>query len=170
MIAKYLQYLFCIFELLLGIVHDIQESHDLPSSDDYIGTIKAIHRLEDTYKLDAKSIRNGNLSEAHPTLRKLTAFECFEMGRVAYENSDYYHCIIWMMEAIEVLQEEVKGTGTATVELVEILDYLAFSTAQKGNIQHAIELTEQMLKIGKEFDLIQWNELMYLLCNFYFSC
>lgn len=118
--------------------------------------------MEDTYRLEPKDIRNGNLSRTHPTLRKLTAFECFEMGRIAYENTDYYHCINWMIEAIEVLREELNGTGTPTIQLAEILDYLSFSTAQKGNIQHAIELTEQMLKIGKEFDF-QHNQLTYLL-------
>ncbi len=136
----------------LGVVHDIQESHDLPTSNDYDGTIKAVHRLEDTYQLTTKDIRNGNLSETYPTLRRLTALECFEFGRIAYENLDYYHCINWMKEAIEALQEEsLENQTNSTVLLVEILDYLSFSTAQKGNIQHAIELTEHMLKLSKNF-------------------
>ncbi len=34
----------------------------LPSPDDFEGAIRAIHRLEDTYLLDTREIRFGNLS------------------------------------------------------------------------------------------------------------
>ena len=111
------------FEKLKSLVHDISEASSLPTSDDYTGAIKAIHRLEDTYLLNATSIRLGSLNARYPS-RPLTAFECFELGRIAYNNKDYYHTIIWMSEAFEQLEaEEIKS-----VDKFIILDYLSFST------------------------------------------
>lgn len=49
------------------------------------------------------------------------------MGRIAYENEDYYHTIRWMSEALE--QAELEGDQSG-VEIVTILDYLSFSTAK----------------------------------------
>jgi prolyl 4-hydroxylase len=47
------------------IVDEIKEKILLPSSDDYKGSIEAIHRLEDTYLLDPADIARGNLSQKH---------------------------------------------------------------------------------------------------------
>ena len=109
------------------MVHDIQENYNLPNNDDYSGAIVAIHRLEDTYQLDPTNIRKGNLSKNFPS-RSLTAFECFEFGRVAYDNKDYYHTVIWMSEAYELYINN-EGVNSES-ELSNVLDYLAFATAQ----------------------------------------
>ncbi len=55
------------------------------------------------------------------------AFECFEFGRVAYEESDYYHTIRWMNEAL--IQHEIEGKNS-TANKVDILDYLSFANSQ----------------------------------------
>jgi prolyl 4-hydroxylase len=95
----------------------------LPTDNDYTGAIKAIHRLDDTYLLNATSIRLGSLNARYPS-RPLTAFECFELGRIAYNDKDYYHSIIWMSEALEQSEaEEIKS-----VDKFQVLDYLSFST------------------------------------------
>ena len=113
------------FEKLKSLVHDISEASSLPTSDDYYGAVKAIHRLEDTYLLNATSIRLGNLNNHYPS-RPLTAFECFELGRIAYNNQDYYHTVVWMSETLKQLETE----ETETVKKFDVLDYLSFSTAQ----------------------------------------
>jgi hypothetical protein len=57
------------------------------------------------------------------------AFECFEIGRVAYENSDFYHTVRWMMESLRLSNLEI-DTKEITVNIADILDYLSFSTAK----------------------------------------
>lgn len=54
----------------------------------------------------------------------ILAEECFELGRHAYRNEDFYHTILWMDEALTRSEDEVyaKSISKAT-----ILDYLSYS-------------------------------------------
>jgi hypothetical protein len=67
------------------------------------------------------------------------------MGRVAYENEDFYHAVRWMTVAMKTWEEEGEHS---TAKIFDILDYLAYSTAQQGNINHAIQLTKRLLEMG----------------------
>lgn len=111
---------------LKKFVRDIKEDFFLPDNEDYQGVIKAMHRLEDTYLLKPDEIRLGNLNTNHPS-RPLNAFECFELGRVAYENQDYYHALRWMNESL--VQLELEG-DKPSINQVTVLDYYAFTTAK----------------------------------------
>ena len=73
-----------------------------------------------------------------------SAYECFELGRVAYENKDYYHTINWMIEAYE--QHKIEG-NKSQANLIDIYDYLAFSSGNQGNLKHALELYKIILKL-----------------------
>lgn len=76
---------------------------------------------------------------------KFPARDCFDIGRAAYNVNDYYHTIIWMEEAQERLRKEMPHE---TIQLKEILEYLAFSLFKQGNLKRALLLTEQLHKIG----------------------
>lgn len=52
------------------------------------------------------------------------AFECFEFGRVAYEENDFYHAIRWLNDALE--QVEFEGNQPSVSKTV-IIDLLAFA-------------------------------------------
>lgn len=103
----------------------LKDVYNIPTREDYEGAIVAIHRLEDTYNLDPSDIRNGKMSQKYPS-RPLTAYECFELGRIAYENEDFYHAIRWMNESLEQLKNEALNP---TVERVDVLDYFSFANA-----------------------------------------
>jgi hypothetical protein len=45
---------------------------DLPTAEDYEGSIEAIHRLEDTYQINPKDMSDGKISEKYPLTRPLT--------------------------------------------------------------------------------------------------
>jgi prolyl 4-hydroxylase len=81
--------------------------------------------------LEPSEIREGKLSQKYSS-RPLTAFECFELGRVAYEEDDSYHTVIWMSEALTQFQIETNSSNHSQVKEFDILDYLAFATAQQG--------------------------------------
>jgi len=49
------------------------------------------------------------------------ASDCFELGRLAYLESDYYHTVLWMNEAINRLDSDDQFYAA-------ILDYLAYAT------------------------------------------
>lgn len=141
------------FDRLTSMIDEFRENENLPDKDDYEGAIVAIHRLQDTYLLDPIDIRTGNLSKNYPS-RPLTAFECFEFGRIAYINDDHYHTFIWMNESLKELDSEKLNP---TVDRIKVLDHFAFSTARQGNIQHAIQLTNEILKIDSEHDRAKMN-------------
>ena len=49
--------------------------------------------------------------------------ECFELGRLSYNEDDFYHTSLWMEEAMSQLQEDLD----MPTKRVELLDYLSFS-------------------------------------------
>lgn len=57
---------------------------------------------------------------------RFSAVDCFEVGRVAYNDEDYYHTTAWMIEAMSRLENE----KNKTVNKSEIIDFLAFSVYQ----------------------------------------
>lgn len=65
----------------------------------------------------------------------MSSHDCFEMGRQSYLNSDYYHTLLWMNEAMDRLNN---NTNEPTiVPKADILEYLAFSVFKQGKIDRA---------------------------------
>ena len=54
----------------------------------------------------------------------VAAEECFEIGRTAYNDADYYHAVMWMQHALDI---ERSGPDS-TLDEALLLDYLAYST------------------------------------------
>lgn len=57
----------------------------------------------------------------------MPALECFDLGRVAYTNGDFYHTLMWMQEALDHLKTE---KSPISINKIEILDHLAYATSQ----------------------------------------
>lgn len=70
------------------------------------------------------------------------------MGRIAYDQEDFYHTLRWMNEALE--QAEIEGEQSG-IEVSTVLDYLSYATAQQGNVHHAYELTKRLLSLSNYF-------------------
>jgi prolyl 4-hydroxylase len=53
--------------------------------------------------------------------------DCYEIGRLAYLKSDHYHTVLWMREALRLL--DMSPAAHESDELrANILDHLSFST------------------------------------------
>ena len=113
-----------------------------PSDEDLNGAAVGLMRLQDTYRLNTDKLARGILDGRNigPTLR---AHDCFELGRQAHNNGDYFHTNIWMDQAMKLYHEELEKT----VSQSDILEYLAFSAYMSGNIRRALKLTDQMLSM-----------------------
>ncbi|KAM9450932.1 prolyl 4-hydroxylase subunit alpha-2 isoform 1-T1 [Clarias gariepinus] len=123
-----------------------------PDEEDQTGAAKALMRLQDTYHLDSESFSKGKL----PGVRFnafLTVDDCFDMGRTAYNDNDYYHAVLWMQQALRQMDagEDSKRSKS------EILDYLSYSVYQMGDIPRAIELTRRLVSIDPSHDRAQSN-------------
>lgn len=113
-----------------------------PDEEDLNGAADALMRLQDTYHLDTREMAEGKIKGAKKAT-ELQAIDCFELGRIAYNEKDYYHTILWMEEAMNRMEKETPRT----VEESKILDYLAFAMFQQGNVKRALALTKRLKKL-----------------------
>ncbi|XP_034164930.1 prolyl 4-hydroxylase subunit alpha-1a isoform X3 [Pangasianodon hypophthalmus] len=117
-----------------------------PSDEDQAGAAKALIRLQDTYKLETHAISTGDLpglSADMPYKSTLTVEDCFELGKIAYSEADYYHTELWMAQALRQLDEGEESS----VDAVTILDYLGYSVYQQGELERALEHTKRLLTL-----------------------
>ncbi|KAM4623334.1 prolyl 4-hydroxylase subunit alpha-1a isoform 1-T2 [Polymixia lowei] len=123
----------------------IQRQH-FPNDDDQVGAAKALMRLQDTYKLDTNIISTGELpgTSSEGSFRSsLTVDDCYELGKIAYSEADYYHTELWMAQALKQLDRD----ESTTVDAVTILDYLSYSIYQQGELERALEYTKRLLAL-----------------------
>ncbi|XP_051502877.1 prolyl 4-hydroxylase subunit alpha-1-like isoform X2 [Myxocyprinus asiaticus] len=117
-----------------------------PTDEDQTGAAKALLRLQDTYQLSANTISNGDLpgltsGVVHKS--RMTVEDCYELGKIAYSEADYYHTELWMAQALTQLDEGEEST----IDKVTVMDYLSYAIYQQGELEQALELTKRMLKL-----------------------
>ncbi|MEQ2265944.1 hypothetical protein XENORESO_015139 [Xenotaenia resolanae] len=94
-----------------------------------------------TIDLDAESVLNSFPGVQSSAV--LTVDDCFDMGKTAYNDADYYHAVLWFQQALKQLDDGEESVVTKA----EILDYLSYSVYQMGDIPRAIELTRRLVAI-----------------------
>lgn len=104
----------------------------LPDSEDLSGAATAIFRIQDVYRLLPTDMADGRIPGLKQ-LEKMSAHDCFELGRQAYNAEDYYHTVQWMEESLARFRKEKKPT----VSERDVLDYLSYALYQQGNLQQA---------------------------------
>nr|XP_033798197.1 prolyl 4-hydroxylase subunit alpha-1-like [Geotrypetes seraphini] len=123
-----------------------------PTDEDQTGAAKALLRLQDTYNLDTNTISRGNL----PGVKYdsfLTAEDCFELGKIAYSEADYYHTELWMDQALQQLDDDEESS----IDKVSVLDYLSYAVYQQGDLDKALELTKKLLLLDPEHQRANGN-------------
>ncbi|XP_044515018.1 prolyl 4-hydroxylase subunit alpha-1 isoform X1 [Gracilinanus agilis] len=123
-----------------------------PNDEDQTGAAKALLRLQDTYNLDTDTISKGNLPGVkHKSF--LTAEDCFELGKIAYSEADYYHTELWMEQALKQLEEG----EVSTLDKVSVLDYWSYAVYQQGHLDKALQLTKKLLELDPEHQRANGN-------------
>ncbi|XP_063244081.1 prolyl 4-hydroxylase subunit alpha-1 isoform X2 [Bacillus rossius redtenbacheri] len=143
-----------------SFVDNLTQYHQVlkfPTDEDLNGAAVALMRLQDTYKLDTSSVARGELNGVQYST-ELTAGDCFELGRQSYNNGDFYHTVLWMNEALDRYHGESNKTTTKS----DILEYLAFSTYMQGNVNVALELTDELLEMVPDHQRALGNRVYYL--------
>ncbi|XP_062341466.1 prolyl 4-hydroxylase subunit alpha-2-like isoform X5 [Osmerus eperlanus] len=113
-----------------------------PDEEDEKGAAKALMRLQDTYKLDSESFSKGKLPGMHSNAL-LTVDDCYDMGKTAYNEADYYHSVLWMQQALR----QMDAGEDAVVTKADVLDYLSYSVYQMNDLPRAIELTRRLVAV-----------------------
>ena len=75
----------------------------------------------------------------------LTVDDCYDMGKTAYNEADYYHAVLWMQQALR----QMDAGEEHVVSKADVLDYLSYSVYQMGDLPRAIELTRRLVAIGR---------------------
>ncbi|XP_034540280.1 prolyl 4-hydroxylase subunit alpha-2-like isoform X2 [Notolabrus celidotus] len=118
-----------------------------PDGEDETGAAKALMRLQDTYQLDSEAFSRGKLPGMH-SQALLTVDDCFDMGKTAYNDADYYHAVLWLQQAVKQLDAGEEAEVTKS----DILDYLSYSVYQMGDLPRAIELTRRLVAIDSSHE------------------
>ncbi|CAJ0581013.1 unnamed protein product, partial [Mesorhabditis spiculigera] len=128
-------------EEFIQSVSDASYGIRYPTTEDYTGAAIGLLRLQDTYRLDTRQLADGKIQTLQGN-HSLTAFDCFEIARAAYNVEDFYHVILWMEEAHRRNQLE----NPPTADEADILEYLSFAMYKQGNLKHALKLVEDLHK------------------------
>ncbi|KAM4524192.1 prolyl 4-hydroxylase subunit alpha-1a isoform 2-T3 [Odontesthes bonariensis] len=115
-----------------------------PNDDDQTGAAKALMRLQDTYQLDTDTISTGRLPGSSSAGPVLTVDDCYDLGKVAYSEADYYHTELWMVQALKQLDRREESS---TADAVAVLDYLSYSVYQQGELERALDFTRRLLQL-----------------------
>ncbi|XP_071767515.1 prolyl 4-hydroxylase subunit alpha-3 [Centroberyx gerrardi] len=133
-----------------------EEEAGLPKLEDLQGAAKGLMRLQDVYALQVGSLVRGRFQRAtdgspidiyRPTVSiPLSGDDCFLVGKVAYEQEDYYHSVQWLEESVRLFRGpggEWSPENEGTLE--DALDHLAFSHFKTGNVSYALSLSQELL-------------------------
>ncbi|XP_076002077.1 prolyl 4-hydroxylase subunit alpha-3 [Genypterus blacodes] len=133
-----------------------EEEAGLPKLEDLQGAAMGLMRLQDVYALQVGSLVRGRFQRVAdgkpvdiymPAVSvPLSGDDCFLVGKVAYEQQDYYHSIQWLEESVRLF----RGAGGEWIpedqgSLEDALDHLAFSHFKTGNVSYALSLSQELL-------------------------
>ncbi|XP_077197304.1 prolyl 4-hydroxylase subunit alpha-3 isoform X2 [Paroedura picta] len=144
----------------------------LPTFEDLEGAARAVMRLQDVYSLSVKGLARGKFQRANGApLRdiysprqdiSLSADDCFQIGKVAYDMEDHYHSIAWLEEAVTLFRVSYGSWNTEDEgSLEDALDHLAFSYFKAGNISHALSLSQEFLHYDPSNQRVSRNVQKY---------
>ncbi|KAK9521083.1 hypothetical protein VZT92_020920 [Zoarces viviparus] len=133
-----------------------EEEGDLPKLEDLQGAAKALMRLQDVYALQVASLVRGRFQRVTngepidvylPAVSvALSGDDCFLVGKVAYEQEDYYHSVQWLEESVRLFRGPGGEWGPENAGTLEdALDHLAFSHFKTGNVSYALSLSQELL-------------------------
>ncbi|XP_067888900.1 prolyl 4-hydroxylase subunit alpha-3 [Heterodontus francisci] len=144
----------------------------LPKAEDLEGAAKGLMRLQDVYALSTKGLVKGEFLQVvgegvsniyRPSLSgNLSADDCFQIGKVAYDIGDYYHAVTWLEEAVILFRQSIGIWNTEDQgSLEEALDHLAFSHYMTGNVGYAVTLSKELFQLDSNNRRIAKNILKY---------
>ena len=97
-------------------------------------------------------------SQQLPIVLQILAKDCFELACVAYQLQDYYHYLIWTLEAYNRMSNETNADPQLQAD---ILEHLAFALHRQGNVKRAVKIAQELVDLRPQSKNIQ-NLIFYL--------
>ena len=116
-----------------------------PTNKDLTGAVMTLTRLQETYLLSTNDMANGKLGgKAFNT--RLSADDCFEVGKQSYRKGNSHHALQWLKQALEQLKNE---GSNPTVDKEKISNYLSTSSQNVTDLEmvrnHPDKLYDEVL-------------------------
>lgn len=128
---------------------------NFPTIEDHKGAIDALLRLQGVYKLEAKSLAQGNIKGAEDISKyQLNFYDIYDIGVRSYHKEDWPHAVEWLSLALEEVES---GRGVENIHIADIIDHLAFALFNVGDVVKAFRLTEQLIKLRPNDQRIREN-------------
>lgn len=103
-----------------------------PTSQDFMGSISAILRIQDVYNLSARAIADGEL-HGGKSVGGLGVDECYELGVVSHKLEYYEDVIGWMREALRRMSSPYEYSGALAEP--DVLLYLSWAEYQVSDLE-----------------------------------
>ena len=119
-----------------------------PGQEDVDGAIKAIHRLQDIYKIKASHFSRGDPLVADEGSGRGEPFNekaLLLFAKTAYESEQWLKCAGWGQQAYYQIQTLKQYDPPTSAMWFEIADYFSYCLYKAGEIEHAIEVTAEIL-------------------------
>lgn len=116
----------------------------LPVEEDIDGTIDALIRLQETYKLNTKDLIVGKIQNVQSNV-KLNSNDCYKIGLHAYEKGNYPVAVKWFKESLNLFKVN-KLDEHNTLSERSIVDYLSYCLGSVGMFSAALNYTNEMLQ------------------------
>ena len=100
-----------------------------PTTQDFVGSISAILRIQDVYNFSARAIADGDLHREISS-GSLGPDECYELGIVSNDQRNYEDVIEWMKEALKRMSPPYEYSGALTK--IDVLEYLSWAEYKVG--------------------------------------
>jgi len=142
---------------LIGYIEEIRNS--LPSSEDVTGAATAILRLQQTYKMDARSfIELNSIHSGRPI--DLSLEEVYHIGRIAFTEGKVALTKQWMLLALEKSENETQQSDVGRDfpnYYVDIRDHLAYANFKLGLYSESLKYTKEILQWDKNNEDAKFN-------------
>lgn len=141
-----------------GLLMDKIENYrqHFPGQDDLEGAMAAIKRLQDVYNLKPFDFTGGKYSIRTATGSLFTAMDAFKFGRGAFVSEDMESTRQWMAESLRLLDME-SSNQKELPNRFSVLDHLAWSSYQLGDVRSAINYTVEALKVVPDHERSKVN-------------
>lgn len=146
-----------------GLLIDKLENYQqhFPGKDDLEGAMAAINRLQDVYRLTPYDFTGGKYGIRSDSGSFLSAMDAYKFGRGAFGSEDMENTQRWMAESLRLMDMEPDNQKEKPNRF-SVLDHLAWSSYQLGDIRKAVNYTIAALKVVPDHERSMTNLRIFM--------
>ncbi|KAG8185447.1 hypothetical protein JTE90_022378 [Oedothorax gibbosus] len=137
-------------------IYQLVKDEIFPNDYDLEEVANSVIRLQETYLLNTTDLVKGKVAGFKGDT-ELTASDCFELGMNAYNETDYNLALLWFQQSLDRLDTD----EFQMVYKPKLLEYLSFSAFKVNDMELALKLTKDLIKIDPRYPGVNNNFYFY---------